>query len=139
MRNMLITLVRDGNKNMRFKYRLIALLSPIIFCSIPLAWGDTSLATSADLWDKQKAAQWLDARAEWWLDFPLAQQPTDSHGTVSCFACHTAHTYTLVRPLLAQGSGWNDRIFPRSKSYSTAMALLALMAPRLDRVPKWRR
>ena len=33
--------------------------------------------------------------------------------------------------------GWNDRIFPRSKSYSTAMALLALIAPELDAVPTW--
>ncbi|MCA8944461.1 MAG: terpene cyclase/mutase family protein [Planctomycetes bacterium] len=34
--------------------------------------------------------------------------------------------------------GWNDRIFPRSKSYSTAMAMLALGAPRLDRIPEWK-
>ncbi len=36
-----------------------------------------------------------------------------------------------------EDGGWNDRIFPRSKSYSTAMALLALMAPRMDPVPEW--
>jgi len=29
--------------------------------------------------------------------------------------------------------GWNDRIFPRTESYSTAMAVLALLAPRWKR------
>jgi hypothetical protein len=33
--------------------------------------------------------------------------------------------------------GWNDRIFPRSKSYTTAMAMLALLAPGLDPIPAW--
>ncbi|QDU65755.1 prenyltransferase/squalene oxidase repeat-containing protein [Engelhardtia mirabilis] len=34
---------------------------------------------------------------------------------------------------------WNDRIFPRSASYSTAMAVLALLAPDLPATPDWRR
>ncbi len=38
-----------------------------------------------------------------------------------------------------EDGGWNDRIFPRSKSYSTAMALLALLAPELDPVPAWKK
>lgn len=32
---------------------------------------------------------------------------------------------------------WNDRIFPRTRSYATAMASLALLAPRLDPIPGW--
>ena len=43
---------------------------------------------------------------------------------------------TLWRTRESDG-GWNDRIFPRSKSYSTAMAMLALLAPTLKPVPKW--
>lgn len=35
-----------------------------------------------------------------------------------------------------QDGGWNDRIFPRSKSYSTAMAMLALLAPHTE-CPSW--
>lgn len=35
--------------------------------------------------------------------------------------------------------GWNDRIFPRSKSYSTAMAMLALLAPQLEPLPLWKK
>jgi len=37
-----------------------------------------------------------------------------------------------------EGEGrWNDRIFPRTESYSTAMAILALVADRLPAVPSW--
>lgn len=36
-----------------------------------------------------------------------------------------------------KNGGWNDRIFPRTESYSTAMALLALMAPQLPKVPAY--
>lgn len=32
---------------------------------------------------------------------------------------------------------WNDRIFPRTESYCTAMSLLALMAPDLDQPTGW--
>jgi hypothetical protein len=33
--------------------------------------------------------------------------------------------------------GWNDRIFPRTKSYGTAMSLLALNAPRRPALSEW--
>jgi len=33
--------------------------------------------------------------------------------------------------------GWNDRIFPRSENYGTAMGLIALLAPTLDRPTGW--
>ena len=38
-----------------------------------------------------------------------------------------------------EGSGWNDRIFPRTQSYSTAMAVLALHAENLPAVPAWQK
>ena len=41
----------------------------------------------------------------------------------------------LWRTREADGS-WNDRVFPRSTSYSTAMVVLALRAPHL-RFPRW--
>ena len=43
---------------------------------------------------------------------------------------------TLWKTREADG-GWNDRIFPRSKSYSTAMAMLALCAPTFGELPAW--
>ncbi|MEM7163818.1 MAG: peptide-N-glycosidase F-related protein [Planctomycetota bacterium] len=33
--------------------------------------------------------------------------------------------------------GWNDRVFPRTESYSTAMAILSLIAEELPMVPTW--
>jgi hypothetical protein len=33
--------------------------------------------------------------------------------------------------------GWNDRIFPRSENYGTAMGLLAMLAPKLPRPTGW--
>jgi len=32
---------------------------------------------------------------------------------------------------------WNDRVFPRSRAYSTAMAILALHAPNMPAPPRW--
>jgi len=43
---------------------------------------------------------------------------------------------TLWRTREPDGS-WNDRIFPRSASYSTAMALLALLAPQREAPAGW--
>jgi hypothetical protein len=43
----------------------------------------------------------------------------------------------LARSIEADG-GWNDRQFPRSAGYGTAMALLALHMPRLPEPTEWR-
>ncbi|MCA9472385.1 MAG: hypothetical protein MRJ96_14995 [Nitrospirales bacterium] len=56
-------------------------------------------------WDKDKAAEWLDARADWWLHAERTQRVTDEQGSVACFGCHTVHTYTFVRADLAPGTG----------------------------------
>jgi hypothetical protein len=37
---------------------------------------------------------------------------------------------------LEDGS-WNDRVFPRSANYGTAMCVLALLAPELERPARW--
>lgn len=37
-----------------------------------------------------------------------------------------------------EDGGWNDRVFPRTKSYSTAMCILALLAPSLPEIPEWK-
>lgn len=34
--------------------------------------------------------------------------------------------------------GWNDRVFPRTKSYSTAMCMLSLVASSLPAIPEWK-
>lgn len=42
----------------------------------------------------------------------------------------------LKRTQEASG-GWNDRIFPRTESVTTAMVVLALLAPSLEARPRW--
>ncbi|MCZ6691682.1 MAG: hypothetical protein O7H41_19015 [Planctomycetota bacterium] len=42
----------------------------------------------------------------------------------------------LVKVRDADGT-WNDRVFPRSKNYSTAMAVLSLTCPVRSRPPRW--
>ena len=48
---------------------------------------------------------------------------------------------TSMRDLLwrtiEKHGGWNDRVFPRTESYSTAMALLSLIAPQLPQAHQW--
>ena len=36
-----------------------------------------------------------------------------------------------------EAGGWNDRVFPRTRSYGTAMALRALLAPEAPEHPRW--
>lgn len=43
----------------------------------------------------------------------------------------------LARTRDSSSGTWNDRIFPRTSSYGTAMALTALLAPRTPQVPEW--
>jgi hypothetical protein len=37
-----------------------------------------------------------------------------------------------------EDGSWNDRIFPRTSAYCTAMVLMALRAPDLPRFPDWK-
>src|SRR2546428_7889962 len=47
-------------------------------------------------WDEKSAAIYLDERAGWWIDWPVAER---DHGTF-CVSCHTAVPYALARPTL---------------------------------------
>jgi hypothetical protein len=44
---------------------------------------------------------------------------------------------TLWRTLDEDG-GWNDRIFPRTRSFSTAMSLMAIQAEDMPAIPEWK-
>ena len=44
---------------------------------------------------------------------------------------------TLWRTLEDDG-GWNDRIFPRTRSFSTAMSLIAIQAEDMPTIPEWK-
>ena len=54
---------------------------------------DTNTANS---WDPNAAAAYLDRRQSWWMEWPRAQR---DHGTV-CVSCHTAVPYALSRSAL---------------------------------------
>ncbi|QDV09037.1 hypothetical protein Poly30_45930 [Planctomycetes bacterium Poly30] len=43
----------------------------------------------------------------------------------------------LLQKTRAADGTWNDRIFPRTSSYSTAMSILALRAPELPPIARW--
>jgi hypothetical protein len=55
----------------------------------------------ATAWNKQAAAQYLDARETWWQAWPRAQK---DHGTL-CISCHTVVPYAMVRPELQRDLG----------------------------------
>ena len=46
---------------------------------------------TANSWDPNAAAAYLDRRQSWWMEWPRAQR---DHGTV-CVSCHTAVPYAL--------------------------------------------
>lgn len=53
-------------------------------------------------------------------------------------AKHRARLTALLWHVREKGGGWNDRAFPRSEAYGTAMTLLALCEPSLPRPAGWR-
>jgi squalene-hopene/tetraprenyl-beta-curcumene cyclase len=64
-------------------------LATMLACSRPRA----KVAAS---WNPKAAAAYLDYRANWWMEWPVAAR---DHGTF-CISCHTALPYALARPAL---------------------------------------
>ena len=60
-------------------------------------------AAGAASWDAKGAAAYLDARQDWWRQWPSAAR---DHDTV-CVSCHSALPYALARPTLS--SALNER------------------------------
>jgi squalene-hopene/tetraprenyl-beta-curcumene cyclase len=54
-------------------------------------------------WDREKAAQYLDARMDMWFD--QATKLTTGAGKTSCVSCHTVVPYLLARPVLRRAMG----------------------------------
>jgi squalene-hopene/tetraprenyl-beta-curcumene cyclase len=59
--------------------------------------GDEPRAT----WNPKATREYLDARAGWWLDWPIAAK---GQGT-ACVSCHTTMPYAIALPALAKVSG----------------------------------
>ncbi len=52
-------------------------------------------------------------------------------------AAARAQLHTLLWKVREDSGGWNDRVFPRSESFGTAMTVLALLEPTLPRPAGW--
>ncbi len=50
---------------------------------------------------------------------------------------YRARLQALLWLVREKGGGWNDRVFPRSEAFGTAMTLLALLEPSLPRPAGW--
>src|SRR5947207_1132361 len=74
-------------------------------------------------WNPQATENYLNARAEWWLDWSSSAR---GHVT-SCVSCHTAVPYAIARPALAKLPG--GRL--------TLEAEKRLLASVRTRVEKW--
>ena len=59
-----------------------------------LSESSVAAAGSARAWNPQAAAAYLDARQDWWMNWPKARR---DHGTF-CISCHTAVPYGLADP-----------------------------------------
>ncbi|HKW17006.1 MAG TPA: hypothetical protein VJO35_05810 [Terriglobales bacterium] len=55
--------------------------------------------------DLKKAANYLDAREQWWTNWPGSAR---DHGTF-CVSCHTALPYALTRPVLREALAEQDQ------------------------------
>jgi squalene-hopene/tetraprenyl-beta-curcumene cyclase len=62
--------------------------------------GERVRAEEPGSWSRAAAAAYLDARQDWWMDWPTAAR---DHGTF-CVSCHTAMPYALARTALRTGA-----------------------------------
>ncbi len=79
-------------------YCLVAALLVAVALAEDNANGRLSLPRD---WNRFTAAQYLDARQTWWMNWPKAQR---DHET-ACVSCHTAVPYALARPSMRHALG----------------------------------
>jgi squalene-hopene/tetraprenyl-beta-curcumene cyclase len=92
------------------KTRLAALGIPIAVVMTTLAGlaATQPPQPASPSWNSRAAADYLDARLEWWLHWPSAAR---DHET-TCVSCHTAVPYALARPVLRRALGQHDLAAP---------------------------
>lgn len=93
--------------------RLVSVLVAL-FCAVAPARAEGP----AGEWDAAKAAQYLDARAQWWSTWSGAAR---DHGTF-CISCHTTLPYALARPAL------RDRLHEQGMSAAESAVVGNLLA-----------
>jgi hypothetical protein len=50
---------------------------------------------------------------------------------------YRAKLLALLWKVREEDGGWNDRVFPRSECFGTAMSMMALLAPRMPAPAGW--
>jgi squalene-hopene/tetraprenyl-beta-curcumene cyclase len=84
----------------------IAISVACIAATAGAAWQPPQPASRS--WSSRAAADYLDARLDWWLHWPNAAR---DHET-TCVSCHTAAPYVLARPVLRAALGQADLAAP---------------------------
>jgi len=77
-------------------------------------------------WDRQAAAEYLDARINLW--FERASELRTGDGKTTCISCHTVVPYMLARPVLRKATHVSDPTPPEGR-------LLKEMVRRVDTYP----
>jgi len=96
------------------KYRAITLTACLAMLAIAACWQTGTLASGSGgpkppattpgrpepkvvaSWEQRAAADYLDRRQQWWMQWPRAQRDHDTF----CVSCHTAVPYALSRAAL---------------------------------------
>jgi len=82
------------------RIRCIGLITSVLLTASSALAADHKDLSVSD-WNRFTAAQYLDARQQWWMDWPKAQR---DHET-ACVSCHTALPYAMARPSLREPLG----------------------------------
>ena len=80
---------------------LLAILTGVAISASHAVGASRSSHVSTPAWDKVAAANYLDSRQIWWMQWPKAQRDHDT----ACVSCHTAVPYALSRPALRGSLG----------------------------------
>ena len=74
-----------------------SLMVPAAVAVVALCSGSGGRGVSAnETWNSSAAAHRMDARQNWWMNWPKARRDHDT----ACISCHTALPYALARPTM---------------------------------------
>lgn len=91
----------------------LILRAVLVSALVMLAIGTRLAAGPSDTsgWDAKAAANYLDARAEWWSTWPNAARDRGTY----CMSCHTTLPYAIARPALRVALGEREPSAAESK------------------------
>ena len=87
---------------------------PLFVFSCFVAFGLAAPSIAESQWDRDAAANYMDERQAWWIDWPVAAR---DQNTV-CQSCHTTVPYLLARPALRHALGEVGLTLPEARLIS---------------------